>query len=68
MRRILVEHGRARARQKRGGPPADRRRVPFSVVDLAQSENLEEILILNEALCRLSEMSPQMADVVRLRF
>lgn len=68
MRRILVEHGRARARQKRGGPSADRRRVPLSVVDLAQSENLEEILILDEALCRLSKMSPEMADVVHLRF
>jgi RNA polymerase sigma factor (TIGR02999 family) len=68
MRRILVEHSRARARQKRGGPPADRRRVPLSVVDLAQSENLEEILILDEALCRLSEMSQKMADVVHLRF
>ena len=68
MRRILVEHGRARARQKRGGPAADRRRVPLSVVDLAQSENLEEILILDEALCRLSKMSPEMADVVHLRF
>lgn len=68
MRRILVEHGRARARQKRGGPAADRRRVPLSVVDLAKSENLEEILILDEALCRLSEMSPRMADVVRMRF
>lgn len=68
MRRVLVEHARARACQKRGGPGRDRRRVPLSVVDLAQSDDFEEILILDEALCRLTEMSPQMGDVVRLRF
>ena len=68
MRRILVEHARARASLKRGGPAADRRRVPLSVVDLAKTDNFEQILILDEALCRLSETSQQMADVVRLRF
>lgn len=68
MRRILVEHARARASLKRGGPVADRRRVPLSVVDLAKSDNFEEILILDEALCRLSEESQPMADVIRLRF
>ncbi len=68
MRRTLVEHGSARARPKHGGPPADRRRVPLSVVDLAQSENLDEILILDEALFRLTEMRQEMADVVHLRF
>lgn len=67
MRRILIEHARARARHKRGGPPSDRRRMPLDAIDLATRENPVELLILDDALCRLSEGSPEFADVVRLR-
>jgi RNA polymerase sigma factor (TIGR02999 family) len=55
MRRILIEHARARARVKRGGEagkPA--RRVPLNVLDLADTENSETVLSLDEALCRRS--------------
>lgn len=68
MRRILIEHARARGRVKRGGDGDAWRRVPLSVVDLAESGNSEEILILDDVFRRLQEMSPEMADVVRLRF
>jgi RNA polymerase sigma factor (TIGR02999 family) len=68
MRRILVEHARARARVKRGGPGIDGRRVPLSVVSLAEDQNPQEILTLDETFRRLEERAPEMADVVRLRF
>ena len=68
MRRILIEHARARVRLKRGGPKRDRRRLPLSVVDLANQENPEEILSLDAAFRRLTDQSPELADVVRLRF
>jgi len=65
MRRILVDHARARSGLKRGG---GRRRVPLSVLDLASGEQSEEILALDEAVCRLEKQSPDVAAVVRLRF
>ena len=68
MRRILIEHARARGRVKRGGEGDVWRRVPLSVVDLAESDNSAEILILDDVFRRLQDMSPEMADVVRLRF
>jgi RNA polymerase sigma factor (TIGR02999 family) len=68
MRRILVEHARARARVKRGGPGVDGRRVPLSVVSLAEDQNPQEILTLDETFRRLEQRAPEMADVVRLRF
>jgi len=68
MRRILIEHARARRREKRGG---DRRRLALdidSVVGLATDEKLEEIVALDEALRRLEEQRPRAARVVQLRF
>ena len=67
MRRILIEHARARGRVKRGGG-AERQRVPLSVIDLAAENDPAEILDLDEAICRLDEQSPDVAAVVRLRF
>jgi RNA polymerase sigma factor (TIGR02999 family) len=65
MRRILVEHARARGRVKRGGGA---RRVPFDILDLAEEADREEILALDEAIRRLEEHTPEIAAVVRLRF
>jgi RNA polymerase sigma factor (TIGR02999 family) len=65
MRRILVDHARTRKREKRGG---SRSRVALNVVDLAASEDCEEILALDEAFRRLEQQEPEMAAVVRLRF
>ncbi len=65
MRRILIEHARKRGRVKRGG---GRRHIPLDVVDLASSENSQEILSFDEAFRRLEEEAVDAAAVVRLRF
>ena len=66
MRRILIDHARARGNLKRGG---GRRRLPLSsVLDLATGEQFPEILALDDALMRLEEVSDSAASVVRLRF
>ena len=69
MRRILIEHARARGRVKRGGDGQGRpaNRVPLSIVDLAADESSDEILVLEEAFCRLEKEDPEAAQVVRLR-
>jgi RNA polymerase sigma factor (TIGR02999 family) len=69
MRRILIEHARARAREKRGGP--DQRRLTMDigdVADLAQAEKTEQIIALDETLRRLESQRPRVAQVVHLRF
>jgi RNA polymerase sigma factor (TIGR02999 family) len=65
MRRILVDHARARGTRKRGG---DRLRIALDVVELASRENPLEILALDEALSRLEGQDPRMAAIVKLRF
>src|SRR5437867_10172553 len=64
MRRILIEHARARQGMKRGG---GRRRVPLSIVDLADDEQVPEILALDDAISRLERVSAGAAEVVRPR-
>ena len=65
MQRILVEHARKKKRLKRGG---DRRPVASNVVDLARDENLEDVVVLHEAIDRLEGEDPRAALVTRLRF
>jgi RNA polymerase sigma factor (TIGR02999 family) len=69
MRRILVEHARARGRIKRGGDSSGRpaRRVPLNVIDLASAPEPEEILMLDAAFRRLEDEDADAARVVRLR-
>lgn len=69
MRRILIEHARARSRIKRGGPGAKRRVLDFgAIADLAAEDKSEEILALDAALSRLKDERPRAAEVVTLRF
>lgn len=68
MRRVLLDHARARGREKRGGGGGDRRRLPLSVADVAESWNLEETVSLDEALRRLESRDGGIFEVVRLRF
>jgi RNA polymerase sigma factor (TIGR02999 family) len=67
MRRILIDHARARGGPRRGG---GRRRVPLhNVLDLAAAEeDFPEILALDDALSRLEKLSQRVGAVVRLRF
>jgi RNA polymerase sigma factor (TIGR02999 family) len=64
MRRILVEHARARTRVKRGG---HRVRVELSGIDLAHEHDLAEVVALDDAFRRLEKEDRQAADVMRLR-
>lgn len=65
MQRLLIEHARKRGRVKRGG---HRIQVSLSAVDLAMEQDLDEVLVLNDAIRRLRDVDPSAADVVRLRF
>jgi RNA polymerase sigma factor (TIGR02999 family) len=64
MRRILVDHARARGR--RGGAPLRLSDVG-DVADLAAAGS-DEILAVDEAIGRLENTDPQAAALVRLRF
>jgi len=72
MRRILVEHARARARIKRGG--AEEATVPadgetLSLIGVGSTELAEaDILRLDAALVRLEQEDADAAQIVRLRF
>ena len=65
MREILIDHARGAGRQKRGGGA---KRLNVDVLDLAAENDTDQILALDEAVCRLQEISPDAAEVVRLRF
>jgi RNA polymerase sigma factor (TIGR02999 family) len=65
MRRILIDHAKARGRLRRGGGA---RRVPLNLGDVADFWNLDEILSLDDAIHRLEEQDPALAEVVRMRF
>lgn len=65
LRRILVNHARDRQAQKRGG-----KRIRLSLTDvngLAEPAD-EDLLDLEEALAKLSEIDARAAQVVELRF
>ena len=65
MRHVLLDHAKARGRKKRGG---GRRRLPISVVDLAESPDYDQTLALDDAIHRLDGTDREAAAVVRLRF
>jgi RNA polymerase sigma factor (TIGR02999 family) len=68
MRRILVEHARARGAIKRG---AGRKRVSLgraqTILEGCDSE-LDDLLALNDALDRLAAEDPAKADLVKLLY
>jgi RNA polymerase sigma factor (TIGR02999 family) len=68
MRRILIDHARARSAQKRGAGEGGRSALHLSgVADLSEA-NPESILALEEAIVRLESVDARGAAVVRLRF
>src|SRR5512143_3578200 len=64
MRRILVDHARSRSRAKRGGGA--------QMVSLADqrgaSEEVAEVIALDNALKDLSEMDPRKCQIVEMKF
>jgi RNA polymerase sigma factor (TIGR02999 family) len=65
MRRILVEHARRRGRVRHGG---EHRRVPLAGVDVAERDDSDDVVALDEALDKLAEVEPAAAQVVKLRY
>jgi len=64
MRKVLIDHARRKGRQKRGG---SRRRVPMNAWDMVFHIDIEEILAVDEAICRLEKRDSKIAEVVKLR-
>lgn len=66
MRRVLLDHAKARGCAKRGG---GRKRVDFDApIDLGKDGDDTDYEAIDAALQRLEQHDPRMAQVVRLRF
>jgi RNA polymerase sigma-70 factor (ECF subfamily) len=65
MRRILVDHARKHAAEKRGG---DATRVTFSDLNVQAESGDVNLLALDEALNALTKMDERLGLVVRLRY
>ncbi|MBU1699545.1 MAG: sigma-70 family RNA polymerase sigma factor [Candidatus Eisenbacteria bacterium] len=65
MRRILIEAARRKKSLKRGG---DRRRVELDDATLAIEGPSDDILALNQVLDRFTEVDPEAAELVKLRY
>ena len=65
MRRVLVDHARARAADKRGG---EWERVSIDVAQLVPDESVQEVLALHEAIEGLAAFDETQAKLVELRF
>ncbi|MGE0592581.1 MAG: sigma-70 family RNA polymerase sigma factor [Vicinamibacterales bacterium] len=68
MRRVLVDHGRAQKRVKRGGGAA--RLTLHDWLDAAEDRplDIEEALALDDALTRLAALDERQATVVEMRY
>lgn len=65
IRRILIDHARARDAAKRGGKLV---RVPLEDLELAASGLDLDVMAIDEALRELAEIDPRQAQIVELRF
>ena len=65
MRRILVDHARARQYQKRGGEAA---RVTFDEALVVASEPDQDFVALDDALTALAAVDARKSQVVEMRF
>lgn len=65
MRRILVDHARTKAAEKRG---AGLERVTLADLDISAPEADLDLLAVNDALDRLAEQDARLAEVVNLRY
>ena len=65
MRRVLVDRARRRLAKKRGG---DLAKHSLADVDIAAPDPPKEIIDLNDALGKLSELDGDAAELVKLRY
>ncbi len=65
MRNVLVDHARARDADKRG---AGAERLPLDSVIASFEERDVDLLALDDALAKLTEVKPELARLVELRF
>ena len=65
IRRILVDHARARCAERRGGHLD---RVSLDAVQLSASSSYEQLLDMNDALDKLQAADARAASVVEMRF
>ena len=65
MRRILVDHARARCAEKRGGLAA---RVSFDEALVVTDEPQQDLLSLNDALEQLAKFDERKSQVVEMKF
>jgi RNA polymerase sigma factor (TIGR02999 family) len=65
MRRILVDNARRKQRPKHGG---DRRRVDLDHVCMSSDPAAAQVLLVDDALAKLADESPQKAELVKLRY
>ena len=65
MRRVLIDHARRKHSKKRGG---DAHRTDLDRVMAIQIDDSIDLLSLDEALTKLSELDPRLVQVVELRY
>jgi len=65
MRRILIENARRKHRLKHGG---GLQKVDLNSADIAIGEPPEDVIALDEALTKLGEQEPAVAELVKIRY
>ena len=65
MRRILVDHARAKLSEKRGG---ERRRISLEEGMALSRENSADVLAVEDALLELERRDPRAAEVTERKF
>jgi RNA polymerase sigma-70 factor (ECF subfamily) len=65
IRRILIDHARAKNAERRGG---DRTLISITTQDVPAPERDIDLIALDEALEELAELDPQQAKIVELRY
>ena len=65
MRRVLVDHARARQRVKRGGGATE---LPLDEAVTLSEDQATELLVMDDALRKLAEFDERKARVVELRY
>ena len=65
MRRILIDHARARKSQKKGG---DANRISLQSIGELSFEKADDLIALDDALKELSRVDKEKAELVKLRF